>query len=1090
MGNRSTGRSIPGVPRTLVRMPGYLVRGTICIPRCHAHALWLLPWVERLIEGASLAELLANPPWPSPPESLVQAQLARELVDLGWAIPAWGRGGLVVRSELIEDYRREGRQGLARRMYGATEIPGAWWMDGLGGALLAQTTAQQFDWDLQRKEDLLLKAEEDAQALLDSIEPDLGDLVLKLGGVEIVWSARNQAFMAGPLELGERKDLLFPLFGRHERLLPDELSELEPTLVRCAPHIFGERQRSRSRIVRLPASPVEALARDLQSLRADPVTLGPIGPVRVTVERMQRAIVEQASSLTAWLDEGQRVVPVAGETQRHFDALAELCEALPSDEDSLLLFTSAFLNERNLTEPDGLVEALRAAPDRTRFLLAYGHASDDLPEQLATQTERWMRSLRQADPDIAARFQLRITKRRSHEKAVVTSTGGWMVGSWNPASSRPHATVFEASLRGQDPSFAKRILDRLGENLEGEEALGFIGRLGGHLTRAKHSAHGKEHVEELECALALLAEAIPTADGGRAEAWRFCLQATRRALLPFLCTARVELVDEQQTRDAFLQLARSTRRHVLLASDRLADSALDGATLRDLQGDGRARPTVRVVWGREWAGGSRHGKHVSKQLARARRTVREARATLGRKLRTSDQPMENHAKALLVDGRRGLVTSENLLSYGGEKGRYESRELGVLFWSPSVTRHLLGRFLLQWPGALDADELGPDLTPHPWLVAVYEAWHGLAGIQDELDFDWRAPSFLLAAVRDEAERAEDDQADARRRSLHKLETHVGDGLAGWLLDEAQRLGLTAPMMNGAWRPYDVSPENADEELMEAAAEAVAALPPRPSRVATAGPSAVPGDGPSGSHPLVARVMEGIVRVPAGSFTMGDRRCREESPEHRVTITHPFLLGRTPVTQGLWEAVMGRLPSLRDVENHPEHPIIKVDLREVRAFIAKLNELPGGGGFVLPTEAQWEYACRAGADTVYHFGNDPGPGKRPGLLERYAWTKRSRSLQLQKVALLEPNAFGLYDMHGLVYEATRDGPRKFTRKNARDPVGPTDTHRVVARGGFWGRFPVDARRPWNEHFRCASRQKWENSYRCSFRIARIIDEETS
>jgi len=269
--------------------------------------------------------------------------------------------------------------------------------------------------------------------------------------------------------------------------------------------------------------------------------------VRVTVERMQRVVSDQALALTEWLDEGQRIAPVAGETQRHFDALAELCQALPHDADSSVLLTSAFLSERNLQEPDGLVDALGAAPPRTRFLLAWGHASDNLPERLTAEARRWKQVLGQVDADVADRLELTITKRRSHEKVVVTSAGGWLVGSWNPASSRPNATVFEASLRGTDTGFAKQLLDRIAENMESAPAGRFVGLLGAQLGPPRQVKEGRAQVEALGRALSLLVQAIPNADGTRAEAWGTCLQATRHALMPFLATAKVQLVDEQQT---------------------------------------------------------------------------------------------------------------------------------------------------------------------------------------------------------------------------------------------------------------------------------------------------------------------------------------------------------------------------------------------------------------------------------------------------------------------------------------------------------------------------------------------------------------
>src|SRR5262249_54839973 len=153
----------------------------------------------------------------------------------------------------------------------------------------------------------------------------------------------------------------------------------------------------------------------------------------------------------------------------------------------------------------------------------------------------------------------------------------------------------------------------------------------------------------------------------RSDAWTTTVRAARTALLPFLSVLHADIVDEHQTRDAFLALLRGARRDVLLASDRLADSGLDPATLRDLRGE-RSRRTVRVVWGREWAGRRPTDNATREQLERARGTVRRARALLGPALLTREEPMENHAKLLVVDGMHGIVTSENLLSYGGEKG--------------------------------------------------------------------------------------------------------------------------------------------------------------------------------------------------------------------------------------------------------------------------------------------------------------------------------------------------------------------------------------------------------------------------------------
>lgn len=1047
----------------------------------------MLPWVERLLLGETLAEIAARPPWPRPSAPLVVRQLARTLLDLRWAVPSWSGDGMLVAPELMERFRSDGRVGLARQLFDADVIAGEWWAESVGGTMLARQTALQFDWDFKRKADVVLESTDDVQALLDAAEPDLADLILKLGGVDDIWSARDRAFLGTALVAGERKDILFPLYGDDMRLLPDELAELEPVLQREAPFLFGERRAARSRVLHLPRSPVEQVATEVERLPADPAALGPLEVVRARCDRLAERIEKLHGELVAWLAEGQLVRPVCGPTQRHFDALAEICEALPRERPSWLLLTSAFLNEDNVGGEGGLARSLGCAPSSTRFLLVYGHANDGLPEHQGRDIEQWLSRLRESAPEIAARSLVVAGKRRSHEKVVVSSTGEWMVGSWNPASSRPHALVFECSLAGKSPGFARELVGVVGANVEGEMGERFIADLGDALASAppdpvRAGEAAEKAIGALRRCVDLLLRAIPEDDGSRALAWAAAVRALRRAMQPLLSTVRVELIDEQQTRDAFVTHARAARHSVLLASDRLADSALDRATLRDLRGDGRSRPTVRLVWGREWAGRRPTDAHSREQIQRAKRTIREARDLLGSALLVSDDPMENHAKVLLVDGLRGIVTSENLLSYGGDKGRYESRELGVAFWSPAVARHLLGRFLYHWPDPMASsgsiEELGL-----PWIAAGNEAWHALAAIAQELDFDWRDPAYIGAVVRDQLDRAAptDDQAKGRSEAWRDLERRAGLKPFVWLRDEAERLGLGWPATT--WVPYDAATDDHAEAMLAEAANQ-AGPHPAPVQVRAAEP-----DRRSSIHPLVERVLADMIRIPAGRFRMGDDRVRDERPRHDVVISRPFLLGRTPVTQGLWEHVMGALPHLRDNERHPEHPIIHIGHGDIRAFLERLNALPGAGAFELPTEAQWEYACRAGTDTVYCCGDDPGSGTRPGRLEQYAWTKRSAQARLQRVGLLRPNAWGLHDMHGLVYEAMRDGFRRFERGQVVDPVGPLGDGRVVARGGFWGRFPLDrGKRPENEHFRCSSRQVFEKSHRCSFRLAWRIEED--
>lgn len=1079
MGNRSVGPS-RGVPRVTVKLAGVFVHASVCVPRAHAHALWLLPWIEGLLSGRSLASLIAAPPWPHPGDVAISRRLVHTLIDLRWAVPVWSRDEVVLHPRLAAAFRSEGRIGLARALFDVAVVPGTWWAEGLSGAVLARVIASAFDWDLRRRADHDLPFAGDPQTLIDTNPPDLGDLVRKLGAVQALGRDPTRAFLGTPPIAGEPKAIFFTMTGADFRLLPDELAELEPVLAAHAPELFGARTPARSRVVRLPTSPIERVARVVEQLPVDLVATGPTRLLRERVAHLTQLVARSAADLAAWLDDGLSAWSVLGPAQRHFDAVAELCAHLDHSRPAVVLLTTAFLHPAHASDPDGLASSLAAAPPSARFLVLYGHASDDLPDQQSRDAADWLAALTARQPALAGRVRVVTTRHRSHEKVVLTSDGGWLVGSWNPGSSRPHAAVFEASLAGRSPAFAARLLARLATNVEHPDGQHLVDALRVALTSTPGPApRGAATVARLRDALALLEKATPPADDQPSTAWPTCVRAVRAALQSLLACVHVEPVDEHQTRDAFLAHVRETRRDILLASDRLADSALDGAVLRDLRGDGRTRRIVRVIWGREWAGRRPTDPLSDAQLQRARRTVRDARERLGPALRTSEAPMENHGKLLIADGLRGIVTSENLLSYGGEKGRHETRELGLMFWSPVIARRILGRVRLHWPAAL-AEDSAPDGPPLAWIAAGDEAWHGLAAIADQLEFDWRAAGFLEHAVRDELTRAPDDaDSRARRRAFAALESRAGRQPFAWVREEGERLGLLVPSASETWLPHDASADALTDEWLTAAAAAIAVAPPPPTvAVVTHTPR---------TSPLLDRILAQMIEIPPGTFLMGDDRVAREAPRHRVTITRPFLLGRTPVTQGLWQAVMGALPALRDVERHPDHPIIHVSLADMRTFLDRINSLPGSDGFELPTEAQWEYACRAGADTHYCFGDDPGPGERPGPLERHAWTKRNARARLQPVGQLQPNAFGLYDMHGLVYETMRDGPRAYNRAAVTDPLGPLAGVANAARGGCWGRFPVDPRRPDNEHFRCASRQTYEPSHRVSFRLARRLPE---
>ncbi len=186
----------------------------------------------------------------------------------------------------------------------------------------------------------------------------------------------------------------------------------------------------------------------------------------------------------------------------------------------------------------------------------------------------------------------------------------------------------------------------------------------------------------------------------------------------------------------------------------------------------------------------------------------------------------------------------------------------------------------------------------------------------------------------------------------------------------------------------------------------------------------------------------FVLIPAGTFQMGsnDGR-RDENPVHSVTISQPFYMGKYEVTQKEWKAVMGTNPSYFEGDNLP---VEQVSWNDVQEFIKKLNQKEGGNKYRLPTEAEWEYAARAGSSTTWHFGDNESQ------LGEYAWYDKNSGNKTHPVGEKKPNGFGLYDMHGNVWEWVQDwyGSGYYSNSPRTDPKGPNSGYDKVLRGGSW------------------------------------------
>jgi sulfatase modifying factor 1 len=193
------------------------------------------------------------------------------------------------------------------------------------------------------------------------------------------------------------------------------------------------------------------------------------------------------------------------------------------------------------------------------------------------------------------------------------------------------------------------------------------------------------------------------------------------------------------------------------------------------------------------------------------------------------------------------------------------------------------------------------------------------------------------------------------------------------------------------------------------------------------------------------------QIPAGTFTMGSPESEadreDDEAQHPVTISKPFYMQTTEVTQGQWKEVMGTEPWKGEqcVKEGPNNAATYVSWNDAVAYCKKLSEKESKT-YRLPTEAEWEYACRAGTELIWNFGDDEK------ILGDYAWYDKNAwdigEEYAHQVGLKKPNAFGLYDMHGNVYEWCHDYHEVdyYQQSPTNDPTGPTSGSFRVLRGG--------------------------------------------
>lgn len=250
----------------------------------------------------------------------------------------------------------------------------------------------------------------------------------------------------------------------------------------------------------------------------------------------------------------------------------------------------------------------------------------------------------------------------------------------------------------------------------------------------------------------------------------------------------------------------------------------------------------------------------------------------------------------------------------------------------------------------------------------------------------------------------------------------------------------------------------------------------------------------------------FVLIPAGSFLMGSEKgADDERPLHRVVISKPFYMAKYELTQSQWEAVMGKhkwLSELTEGDNEMSGPTKAMNVlswNDCQQFISKLKAKVPSHSFALPTEAQWEYACRAGSTTEFQFGDDPSK------VGDYAWFQGNMNWPGQPgfkgkafyhdVGRKKPNAWGLYDMHGGVWEwcADRYNADYYFDSPLVDPIGPEEGRFRVLRGGSWFRYAKYARSSYRRFFHPEGSSDgvtaWINDFGCRL-VINVHDVERS
>ncbi|MBI3652993.1 MAG: SUMF1/EgtB/PvdO family nonheme iron enzyme [Acidobacteria bacterium] len=374
-----------------------------------------------------------------------------------------------------------------------------------------------------------------------------------------------------------------------------------------------------------------------------------------------------------------------------------------------------------------------------------------------------------------------------------------------------------------------------------------------------------------------------------------------------------------------------------------------------------------------------------------------------------------------------------------------------------------------WQARLEPSSAAPDLQIYPLNSAFTESAQSL-GKQAERPTEAFGEGFHEGGLKNSLGRITRSLALRAPEFLtRKLSSWVGKPLGSSAHEKASaNLHLSA---EGVFGQYAEEQPSAKWKWLLAGAAGVILLIVLIVRLSyTPSPTSSPEDANTSAALASLLSPSNYVALKPGNFMMGGNGERDEKPTHVVTFTKDFEIGKYEVTQGQWEALMGENPS--KFRGNDNFPVEQVSYSEVVKFIDRLNKKDSRYAYRLPTEAEWEYACRAGSQ-----------GDFAAKLDDLAWYERNSGNSPHAVGQKLPNAWGLYDMHGNVWEMCMDWYLEnyysyYAQSNRENPSGPPEGNRHTIRGGGYGA-PPD---------RCRSATRWyalpyEKFDKVGFRLVR-------